>query len=328
MKRINEHIFELNGKQYHLTFYETPIIKTNGVYQMVLPVLREYVEKEKIPIEFVNSKGNKKNTHTIAKEVLEYFSVNNTINSINSNLISIKKERVEIKNNKLIQKDSEKPELKLSKNFKVVIICASDKNDGGDLIYNGQKIKFYAQSNIANTEFLPDDYMPDTKTTWRDFVNANQNPNSIPMMAYQLYKRDEYRQLFKRFGNLFYILSAGWGLVRADYRLPKYDITFSNNADLIKKRNYNLPPNYLDFNHLDNLNDNEDIIYIGGKDYLPLFYELTQNLQNRKIIYYYGNITNSQYDNYIYRKYFPNNQNNQRKWHYELAEKIANGIIP
>lgn len=44
MPKINEHTFELNGKQYHLTYYEIPIIKTNGLYQMVLPILREYIE--------------------------------------------------------------------------------------------------------------------------------------------------------------------------------------------------------------------------------------------------------------------------------------------
>ena len=165
--------------------------------------------------------------------------------------------------------------------------------------------------------------------TWRDFVIANQYPKSIPVMAYQLYKRDEYRQLFNRFGNLFYILSAGWGLVRADYRLPKYDITFSNNADQINKRKYNFPPEYLDFNHLCDLNENEDIIYIGGKDYLPLFYELTQNFKSRKIIYYHSiNQPKPHNGNYIYRRYYPNNPNIRTNWHYELARKISLGNIP
>lgn len=326
MNRINEHTFELNGKQYHLTFYETPIIKTNGVYQMVLPVLREYIEKEKIPIEFVNSKGNKKNTHAIAKEVLEYFSVNNTINSINSNLIPIKKERIEIKKNKLIQNVSEKPELKLSENFKVVMICASDKNVGGDLKYNGQKIKFYAQSNIANNEFLPDNQIPNMEITWRDFVIANQYPKSIPLRAYELYKSKVYRLLYSAFKDRFFILSAGWGLVRADLRLPNYDITFSNSSKIEKKKKrvYNKPP-YIDFNHFDNLNDNEDIIYIGGKDYLPLFYNLTQNLKNRKIIFWKAKDTPMPQVNlntFIF-KYYKTSKN--QNWYYELvASEILN----
>lgn len=229
----------------------------------------------------------------------------------------------------IIKSFTENNELTLSKNYKVVMTCASKKNDGGDLIYNGQIVKFYAQSNIANNEFLPDNRIPNMEITWRDFVLTNQNQNIIPFRAYELYKRNEYRQLFNRFGNSFYVLSAGWGLVKADFRLPNYDITFSNNAELINKRNYNLPPAYIDFNHLENTNDNEDIIYVGGENYLSFFYNLTENLKNRKIIYYHSiNHPKPHTGNFLYRRYYPNNPKLRTNWHYELAGKISKGIIP
>ena len=49
-------------------------------------------------------------------------------------------------------------------------------------------------------------------------------------------------------------------------------------------------------------------------------------MKNRKIIYY--NLKNNPkplFGNYLYRRYFIKYSTN---WHYELAEKIANGIIP
>jgi hypothetical protein len=70
----------------------------------------------------------------------------------------------------------------------------------------------------------------------------------------------------------------------------------------------------------------EDIIYVGGNDYLELFYQLTENLPNRKIIYFNSkNNPKPFFGNYLYRRYFISYSTN---WHYELAYKISNGIIP
>lgn len=329
MKRINELTFELNEEQYHLSYYEKPILLKTGLIQKVKPVLREYIEKENLPIQLVNKNGNEEVPWTLARKILEYFSENLTKDSVNNHLNLHKNEKVENKKNKPIQNVFEKQELKISEKFKVVMICASEKKPGGELIFNEQIVKFYAQSNIANNEFLPDNQIPNMEMTWRDFVLANQNQNIIPYKAYELYKSNEYCHLKNTFGNRFFILSAGWGLVRADFRLPKYDITFSNSSKINKenKRAYN-QPGYFDFNHLEDINDNEDIIYIGGKDYLDLFYALTQNLSNRKIIYWKAKdipMPQVNLESFIFRYYeIRKNQN----WYYDLAKKIANGIIP
>lgn len=325
MKRINEHNFLLNGKQYQLSFYEKPILKMNGLEQKVKPILREYIEKEKLPIQLVNKNGNEEVPWTLARKILEYFSENGNEAAKTNNLVS---KKTEIKQHKMANNNSCVQNIKLSDNFKVVMICASDKNNNGELIFNGIPIQFFAQTNAANNEFLPDDKMPNSETTWREFVKDNQK--IIPYKAYELYKRNEYCLLKEAFGNRFFILSAGWGLVRADFKLPKYDITFTRLKDKLNTyRKYNKPPKYKDFNHfIDDNEDNEDIVYIGGKDYLLLFYELTQHLPNRKIIYWKHKETPKplvNIESFSFRYY---NINWNTNWHYELAKDIANGIVP
>ena len=56
--------------------------------------------------------------------------------------------------------------------------------------------------------------------------------------AYQLYENSTYNRLVDRFGlSNVYILSAGWGLIPADFLTPHYDITFSASADAYKRPN-------------------------------------------------------------------------------------------
>lgn len=220
-------------------------------------------------------------------------------------------------------------ELSLSRNFKVVMMCSSNKQPG-NLFYNGNAIKFYAIPNHANHEYLPDDHVPGMTMPWRDYVVANQNPATLPYMAYQLYTRQQYAGLFGQYGNNLYILSAGWGLVRADFRLPQYDITFSNapGIPLNTIRNFGAPPRYKDFNQL-NANNQDDIVFIGTPPYLDLFFALTANLPNRKIIYYKraGISVENPAPNasFIYRYYHTNRNQN---WHYDLADDLIAGIIP
>jgi hypothetical protein len=79
--------------------------------------------------------------------------------------------------------------------------------------------------------------------TWRQQLvayntSARDNPLGL-LEAYRLYKNPVYDELVVAYGlaNVF-ILSAGWGLIRADYLLPDYDITFTSTkpADRYKRR--------------------------------------------------------------------------------------------
>ena len=92
-----------------------------------------------------------------------------------------------------------------------------------------------------------EEYMRGPMISWRMELRGdsfcqryNDNPgrNLLHLCpAYQLYQNKTYGLLVDRFGlNTVYILSAGWGLVRADYLLPYYDITFSPSAEAYKRR--------------------------------------------------------------------------------------------
>lgn len=90
--------------------------------------------------------------------------------------------------------------------------------------------------------------------TWYEVVEENQNSTSDALSeAYKLYlpKGDKflYREVYEIFGDRLLILSSGWGLVKATYRLPLYEITFNETKADINHRNY-IDTNYNDINHL------------------------------------------------------------------------------
>lgn len=78
MQRINEHKFELNNEEYLLTWYDNdkPRLTKQGVKQKILPILKEYISKKKLPIQLVNSNGTKEVPYTLANKVLKLFSDN------------------------------------------------------------------------------------------------------------------------------------------------------------------------------------------------------------------------------------------------------------
>lgn len=118
----------------------------------------------------------------------------------------------------------------------VIIQCAGNKNeDAGGFEHNNKKVVFVATpTKDSDTEFTPDSVIPGTNTTWRDYLvqyntnylNTGNNPLNL-YKAMDLYGNHSYRSLVEHYGeNNVYILSAGWGIIRANYLLPLYDITF------------------------------------------------------------------------------------------------------
>ena len=221
--------------------------------------------------------------------------------------------------------------LNLSKNFKVVMVCAGRKRDS---FFTGYHNKNFVNNSVQNFEHHPDEIMNNGITTWREYLINNQNDINLKM-AFDLYLPirypDIYVDLHAKFNTNFYILSAGWGLINSEFKLPKYNITFSENNNILPnyRRNKNLiiPPIYNDFNQL-LVNDEDDIILLGGKDYRNLFYKLTQYLSNRKVIYYKEQqiptlpnfVINRQ--TFIFVQYKPDNPNNNYDWYYELGTRI------
>ena len=335
MARNTEHNFTLAGEEYHLSFIDKPILLKNGEQQKVLSILKKYVIQASLPIKLKNSKGKDKNTNTIASNILSHFTpaTKKTKPKKTKKKDSSKKQATKAES----QKDTLKSKLELSKNFKVVMICAKEKKGNSNIIHENfnHPITFVAQPNGVNT-FLPDGDIPNLNMTWRDYVTNNQNNNVIPFKSYQLYIHGVYQNLFNFFRYRLFILSAGWGLVKAEFRLPNYNITFSSSAKPEYKRVFNnLDPSFNDFNDLTynhnvGLNsENEDIVFIGGRTYIKQFIARTDGIGKNKIIYHFGNEPLVVLpDNFFYVQYVPNNPNNYRTWHYELAQKYADGEIP
>ncbi len=214
--------------------------------------------------------------------------------------------------------------------MKVVIACAGSKAGNASYMKTEDRIcvKFVGDPDLAKEASpkpgfcyaRPDGDAKGDKT-WRDKLIAynesctEANPFKL-LQAYKLYKPKIYTQLVEVFGkDNVYILSAGWGLIRASFLTPNYDITFSGQADAYKRRGKNQHRQYCDFNHLESAID-EDLLFFGGKDYLPLLCCLTQCYQGRRIVYYSGNKPNC--DDVEFVPY----ETSTRIWYYECATKV------
>jgi hypothetical protein len=139
--------------------------------------------------------------------------------------------------------------------------------------------------------------------------------------AYQLYENTTYGSLVNRFGiENVYILSAGWGLVRSDFLTPHYDITFSQRADPYKLRLRG--EGYDDFKMLPN-DTKGQIVFIGGKDYLPLFCKLTEQVKGERIAFFNSNTT-PDLPNCVFKRF---DTRTHTTWHYECAKALIDGKL-
>ena len=162
--------------------------------------------------------------------------------------------------------------------MRVVIQCAARKQPGAGsfIAVDGRKVLFVAHPGLAPPEAglvhaRPDDASEDGRS-WRQRLvayNAVPDGNALELLpAWRLYRHDAYGALVERFGpELVFILSAGWGLIPSTMLTPLYDITFSSQAKPWMRRCKQ--DRYEDFAPMPN--DGEDILFLGGRDYLPLF---------------------------------------------------------
>lgn len=177
-----------------------------------------------------------------------------------------------------------------------VIQCAGSKKKGTGYFVDGagSPLVFVARPDLAPASARVRHVHPDGPAsgggTWRDEVVAYNKETVNPLAlhtAWDLYEPPAYRRLVSRLGvqNVF-VLSAGWGLVRADFKLPQYDITFNTGAK--KKRPWThrrKSDSYHDFCQLPG-NTSDQVFYFGGHDYVGLFCELTSDLQAPRTVYY------------------------------------------
>jgi hypothetical protein len=175
----------------------------------------------------------------------------------------------------------------------VVIQCAATKKpDAGRLMTTfGKPVMFVGHPQVAprtldHTYARPDDLL-ESGVSWRQILlKYNEHPETNPFglyPAYELYENTVYKRLVDRLGlQNVYILSAGWGLIRAGFLTPQYDITFSQTAEPYKRRGKR--ERYDDFCMLPE--DVDNVFFFGGKDYLPLFCTLTSAVRGGKTVFY------------------------------------------
>ena len=172
----------------------------------------------------------------------------------------------------------------------VVISCANAKSpSAGHLaLKNGRRVLFVADPKDAprsrNLTYKHPDDPAGSGLSWRQvLVEHNRAPADNPrglLPAWMLYRNRVYSELVDALGvgNVF-ILSAGWGLVSADFVLPNYDITFSKirKSDAYKYRREG--DHYDDFSMLPR-NAAQPVIFLGGEKYVSLFCRLTSGVES------------------------------------------------
>ncbi len=175
----------------------------------------------------------------------------------------------------------------------VIIQCAgSKKPEAGHLRRrDGRNVLFVADPKTAPADgpyvyARPDD-VSDTGRSWREELcryNVAPGKNSLQLLpAWQLYKERTYALLKERYGlDRLYILSAGWGLIAADFLTPAYNITFSgpNGYQRRSSKEY-----YADLCMLPDEID-EPIVFLGGKKYVDLFCKLTERVMGPRYLFY------------------------------------------
>lgn len=212
-----------------------------------------------------------------------------------------------------------------------VIQCAAGKKpDAGHLRrLDGQKVMFVAHPSEAFNDgphaYAQPDDVSDTGASWRTVLwEYNTDPGHNPLgltPAWQLYENKVYGLLADHCGlERLYILSAGWGLIRADFLVPAYDITFSPNADRHKRRRKK--DRYDDFCMLP-YNSTEPIMFFGGKDYVRLFCTLSRGVKSPRTVWYNSGTAPSA-PGCSLRRYQTTTRTN---WHYECAKAFIAGRL-
>lgn len=221
--------------------------------------------------------------------------------------------------------------------MKIVIQCAGKKRPGK--VDSGLRrpsdnlpVKFVARPDLAppsaSIAYARPDDMYDSTRTWRQvLLEYNElheaNPSRLTQ-AHELYAPSVYQGLTRRFGveNVF-ILSAGWGLIPAGFFTPDYDITFSGAPNVpAHARRAKGARGYDDFNLMPD--DGDDVVFLGGKDYLPLFHELARSSRGVKKVFFSSQSAPSLGEGFQVDRFVTDRRTN---WHYECAQALIDGQL-
>lgn len=224
-------------------------------------------------------------------------------------------------------------------NIRVVIVCSSRKDPEAGHMMTKKKhpIKFVADPKEANKTCRKNSLVyahPDDDAgaghSWRESLceynrkyclDPSSNTSGL-FPAWQLYADPTYSKLVSTFGiqNVF-ILSAGWGLISADFLTPNYDITFSKNA--AKDSPWVLrqeADNYKDLMMLPRDTD-KPVIFLGGKEYVPFFNRLTKDIKSKRIVFYYSTKPPDTRGRRV--RLFQFHTHYPRNWYYECGKQLC-----
>ena len=215
----------------------------------------------------------------------------------------------------------------------VVIQCAASKRANADYLRTeeARPVKFVARPAEAPRdpafEYANPDGLDGAGKPWRGILLAyneahrdasKSNPWQL-LPAWKLYRHPVYSRLASKYGlqNL-YILSAGWGLIRADFLTPNYDITFSSSAEKYVRRRAG--DRFSDWNELPD-DTTSPIVFFGGRDYVRLFSALTKEVSGERHIFY-NSLTPPDAPKCHLQRYETRTRTN---WHYECAQAFMEG---
>ena len=227
--------------------------------------------------------------------------------------------------------------------MKIVIPCANTKFPVKGGYFRGfmrdkdcKPVMFVDNPQLApkggHLRYVSPNCYYDETMTFRDklssyndrFESDGYNPLHL-LPAYKLFKNPIYRDLVEseKYGkDGVYIFSAPWGIVRSDFLLPMYDLTFSSNQNVEEymRRGQDDTYNDKDFNHLDN-NSDETLNFIGIRSYIRPFRWLTRNYRGKRVVYFKSQGSrNFSRDVEFVRCGVKGTQN----WHYQCARKKLN----
>lgn len=220
--------------------------------------------------------------------------------------------------------------------MQVVIQCAGQKNVGPSSAQghfrnsSGKRIKFLAQPQLteAGDNFIcarPDDPSDKRGLTWRQqllkYNEKGENPFGL-LQAFKLYRCKVYRDLVEHFGieNVF-ILSAGWGLIRADFLTPAYDITFKSIGDRPETRRCKTDQ-YFDFQQLPIRGKSPIVCFVTGE-----YRSRIENLALNREVLFCQRLDAGKPSKSLKENERPFKTRALTNWHYSAAQALISGEL-
>lgn len=198
-----------------------------------------------------------------------------------------------------------------------VLCCCDKKKRANTFNFEGERPVFYASGN-----YTPYGKPSADENTWSHIVKSQKYGGT---KAYELYTGNKiYNYAYNKLGDRLFILSSGWGIMPATFKLPMYHITWAQNArgsTMFRDRN---DARWEDWT-LDDHNIKDDghyMILLAGRDYIRQFLHCTSNIKKRCIVY---NADIKCYDEnvkYIWGQPYLNNPNQIINWHYTALRNM------